>query len=335
MHLVSEIQDFEGKKVVVRTDWNVPHDRHKILDTSRIDVTLETIRYISSRGGIVVVISHFGREGESMMDLANLLAEILPVEFIADPFSEEGRARLTNLKVGGVALVENLRKWQGEEENTEQFAKDLASLGEIYVNEAFSASHRSHASIVSVPKILPSFAGFHFMKEVTNLSRAFNPEHPFLFILGGAKLETKIPLVKEFLSVADNIFIGGALAKPAKATELGDNPKIIFPLGELDALDAGEETLEMLRGKINSARFILWNGPLGKYEDGYDKGTKTLALMIALSNAEKIVGGGDTEEVIDVLNIKDKFSWVSLAGGAMLDFLAKRTLPGIEALNRT
>ena len=170
------------------------------------------------------------------------------------------------------------------------------------------------------------------MEEYKKLSEAFHPEHPFLFILGGAKFETKIPLVENFLNVADQIFIGGALAKPASEIALAQNPKIIFPIGDKAALDANPETIEMLRDKISQAKFVLWNGPLGKYEDGYTKGTIALAEILAESPAKVIIGGGDTENMVDELNIRDKFYFISLAGGAMLDFLANGTLPAIEVL---
>ncbi len=332
MKSITEIQNFEGKKVIVRTDWNVPHDKDRILDTSRIDVTLETIRWVTNHGGSVIVISHFGREGESMKEVSRLISEILPLTFVSDPFSEEGKGQMANIKVGDVVVLENIRKWPEEEANNEEFARNLSLLGNIYVNEAFSNSHRSHASMVGIPKFLPSYAGLHFLKEVEHLSKAFNPPHPFLFILGGAKIETKIPLVTEFLNIADQIFVGGALAKSASETSFANHPKIVLPKGDLSALDANDETISLLKDLVSSAKFVLWNGPLGNYENGYDKGTKALAHILADSSAEVIVGGGDTEECLSSLGIKEKFTWVSLAGGAMLEFLDKRTLPGIEAL---
>ncbi|MEK7642451.1 MAG: phosphoglycerate kinase [Patescibacteria group bacterium] len=337
MRSISEIQNFEGQKVLVRVDWNVPHDNEKILDTSRIDVTLETIRWITERNGSVIIISHFGREGESMENLSKLVAEILPLKFIGNPFNENGKMQISIIKPGEIVVLENIRTWPEEEKDDDEFAKQLASLGNIYVNEAFSASHRKHASIVGLPKYLPSFSGLYFIKETENLSKAFDPKHPFFFILGGAKLETKLPLVKNFLDMADDIFIGGALAKPALETELSKNSKIILPVGDAGALDANRETLDVIIEKANKAKFILWAGPLGKYEDGFTKGTNELALSLAKIVEEKeveiIIGGGDTEKCISSLNIKEKFAWVSLAGGAMLEFLTNRTLPGIEALD--
>jgi phosphoglycerate kinase len=240
---------------------------------------------------------------------------------------------LENLKCGEIAIFENLRFWM-EKENDEDFAKKLADFADIYVNEAFPCSHRKHASIVGVPKFLPHFAGFRFLEEYQKLSEAFNPEHPFLFILGGLKFETKLPLVEKFLQIADNIFIGGALGVKAKEMPISENPKIIFPVGDIEALDANNETLEMLAEKIKEARFVLWNGPLGNYEKSFTAGTVALSQMLEESSAKVILGGGDTLAVIKP-EIKDKISshgFISTAGGAMLDFLANGTLPGIEAL---
>jgi phosphoglycerate kinase len=170
------------------------------------------------------------------------------------------------------------------------------------------------------------------MEEYQKLSLAFNPEHPFLFILGGAKFETKLPLVEKFLSIADQIFIGGEIAFHALSLPLAQNPKIVLPIGNITALDANQETLDLLQRKIAGAKFILWNGPLGNYENGYKQGTLALAKMLAESDAQVIVGGGDTVASIKELDLKDKFYFISTAGGAMLDFLSNGTLPGIEAL---
>jgi phosphoglycerate kinase len=311
----------EGTRVFVRVDWNVPVDeKGEVADSSRIEVSLKTIEYIKNKGGVPVIASHFGREGDSIL-----------------PVIEFARKKYVIL-AEGCEFLENLRIDKREEANDEGFAKELASKAEIYVNEAFSVSHRAHASLVGVPKLLPHFAGFRFLEEFEKLSEAFNPEHPFLFILGGAKFETKLPLVQKFLETADDIFIGGALA--AKAVEmsdssgipLADNPKIIFPVGDIAALDANTETLALLTEKIKAAKFVLWNGPLGNYEKGFIAGTTALARLLAESGAKVITGGGDTENVIDDLGVYEKFYFISLAGGAMLDFLAKGTLPGIEAL---
>jgi phosphoglycerate kinase len=266
-------------------------------------------------------------------------------------------------------LLENLRFDEGEKKNDPKFAKALASLGDIYVNDAFSVSHRSHASVVGIPALLPSYAGFQLEREVTNLSKAFSPSHPFLFILGGAKFDTKLPLLSKFIKIADWVFVGGALATDifkAKGYEVGksfvsegdfgldeykDNQNLLLPIDlvnqdkkivkpenfgkEDSSMDCGPETITMLKEKINSAKMILWNGPLGVYEKGFRDGTLGLAKAIADNHGRgliSLVGGGDTVAAIAENNDDDKFTFVSTAGGAMLDFLANGTLPGIDVL---
>mgnify|MGYP001558600644 CR=1 FL=1 len=294
MRSITEAGDLKGKRVLVRVDWS-DHD------SFRIENSLPTIEYLLSNGAHVVLATHDDRG--NMEDLKKFVPE-------------------------GVEILPNVRENPGEESNSEEFAKKLAAKADIYVNEAFSESHREYASIVGVPKFLPSYAGIRFVEEISKLSKAFNPPHPFLLLLGGAKIETKLPLVEKFLNIADEIFIGGAIAKYVSI----QNPKITLPTGNLKALDANAETIENLKLKIENSKFIVWNGPLGQYETGYTQYTNELAEALANSHKEVIVGGGDTLASIQNLNILDKFSFVSTGGGAMLDFLAKGTLPGIEAL---
>ncbi len=333
---IAEVEIKEGTRVLVRADWNLPFgESGEILDTSRLEVTVQTIETVIKNGGQAIVMSHLGEKEDSLEPIAKEAQKFFPntkIVFIKDPFNEEGKSALANLDNGQIAVLENLRFWKEEKDNEISFAKNLAALGDIYVNEAFPSSHRRHASIVGVPKFLPHFAGVHFMEEFEKLSEAFNPDHPFLFILGGAKFETKLPLVEKFLNIADEIFIGGEIAFHVLSLPIAQNPKISLPIGDITALDANQETLEMLERKIKKAKFVLWNGPLGNYENGYKSGTLGLAKILAESGVKTIAGGGDTENVIDELNIADKFYFISVAGGAMLDFLSSGTLPGIEAL---
>lgn len=330
-----------GTIVLIRTDWNVPIDETgDILDTSRIEATLPTINFAIGKGAKVIIMSHLGDGTDSLERVAKKAKNFFPeteVKFVRDPWnasSQDGKKVLENLRNGEIAVLENLRFWM-EKENDETFAKKLADFGDIYVNEAFPCSHRKHTSIVSVPKFLPHYAGFRFLEEYQELSKAFDPQHPFLFILGGLKFETKLPLVEKFLKIADDIFIGGALAvKALEINNIATNSKIIFPVGDLTALDAGHETLEILAEKIKEAKFVLWNGPLGNYEKGFMAGTVALARMLAEADAKVILGGGDTLAILKP-EIKKEISshgFISTAGGAMLDFLANGTLPGIEAL---
>ena len=300
--------DLKGKKVLLRVDFNVPVKNGKIEDDFRIRQTMPTINFLKRKGAEIILLSH---------------GNLKPVEKY----------------LGMKFALGNLRNFPGEEKNDLEFAKKLAGLGDVYVNDAFSVSHREHASIVGLPKFLPHYAGLLFEKELKNLKSAFHPEHPFLLILGGIKFETKLGVVNKFLRLADKIFIGGALVVKAMEMPIANSPagekKIIFPLGDPAALDSNAQTLEILGEEIKKAKFILWNGPLGDYERGYAKGTKELARLIAKSKAKSIIGGGDTIAVVRKAKISlNKFSFVSTAGGAMLEFLAKGTLPGIKALER-
>lgn len=303
---IREAGDLSDKRVLVRVDWNVPMRGDLVVDDFRIRASMPTLERLKSAGARVSIATHM-EDGDSSTEV---LRRYVPE---------------------GVELLPNLRSNPGEMDNSPEFAAKLASGADIYVNEAFSASHRRHASIVGVSKILPSFMGLQFEQEVLNLSKAFNPAHPFLLILGGAKFETKLALVEKFLAIADHIHIAGANAVKVSA-ELASHPKVTLPIGDIAALDADEANLTFLKQKIDEAAFVIWNGPLGKYEDGYTQGTESLAHMLALSGKEVIVGGADTLAVIKNLNLYDKFSFVSTGGGAMLDFLATGTLPGIEAL---
>lgn len=341
MRSIEEAEIMEGTIVLVRTDWNVPIQDGKVADPSRIEASAKTISFALDKGAKVVVISHLGDGADSLEVVVGEAERIFSpreVKFMRDPWntsSPDGRKVLESLRCGEMAVMENVRFWM-EKENDEGFAKKLAEFADIYVNEAFPVSHRAHTSVVGVPKFLPSFAGFRFLEEYEKLSEAFNPEHPFFFILGGAKFQTKLPLVEKFLDIADDVFIGGANALPAYGMELANNPKVVFPVGEIDAPDANAETLETLRSKIENAKFVLWNGPLGNYEKGFVAGTVALARMLAESPAKIMVGGGDTLVSIKP-EIKDSISshgFISTAGGAMLDFLANGTLPGIEALKQ-
>lgn len=304
MKSIIEAGGIGDKRVLVRVDWNVPFKDGMVVDDFRIKASLPTLEYLEKAAARVIIATHL-EDGT-----AELLKKIIPA---------------------GMELLPNLRENPGEEANSEAFAKELSGKADIFVNEAFSASHRSHASIVSVPKFLPSYAGLRFMEEIRSLSKAFNPPRPFLLILGGAKFETKLPLVEKFAGIADKIFIAGAMA--AKVPEsLAKNPKVVLPVGDIAALDADRNVIAQLEPMIAGAKFIVWNGPLGKYEDGYKDGTLKLANLLADSGKETVIGGANTLAVVKELDIYGKFSFVSTGGGAMLQFLATGTLPGIEAL---
>lgn len=339
MKSIKEAEITKDTTALVRVDWNVPIKDGKVIDKSRIEATTETINFILEKGGKVIILSHLGDGEDSLTPVVEASREVFSnreIKFVRDPwnnFSEDGKKVLDGLLSGEMAIIENLRFWM-EKENDDSFAKKLAAFGNIYVNEAFPVSHRAHTSIVKLPKLLPSFAGLRFIEEYEKLSEVFKPEHPFLFILGGAKFETKLPLVEKFLEIADDIFIGGANALPASGMSIANDPKIILPSGDLTAPDAPMETLESLESKIEGAKFILWNGPLGNYEEGFIAGTVALARKLAESNAKVVIGGGDTLVCVKKETQEEikSHGFISTAGGAMLDFLANGTLPGIEAL---
>lgn len=370
MKVLDDIEFLDGVKVLVRADFNVPIVDDKVADDFRIRMTLPTIEYLRQKRAKVILISHLeSNDGTnpSLGPVADRLGELgVPITFIDD--YKKANEIIEN--GNGCFLLENLRFFEGEKANDVKFAKELASLADIYVNEAFSVCHRKHASMIGVPKFLPSYAGRQVQKEVQNLAKAFNPPRPFVFILGGAKFETKLPLMEKFIDIADTVFVGGALATDffkEKGYEVGqslvsagdfklgcflDNGKMMLPvdiinqkkeiksadsLGKEDRImDGGPRTLELLGEKITSAKFILWNGPLGLYEAGYKNATLQLARLIASTSqngAESILGGGDTLAAIAEAHLGDKITFMSTGGGAMLEFLAKGTLPGLEALD--
>ena len=380
MKTLSDITVLDGVKVLLRADFNVPIVNGAVRDDYRIRATLPTIEYLRKKGATTIIISHLesaDHDNPSLEPVARHLEKIDGgVTFIKDwkKASQTIESGITNHESGKgqTFLLENLRFFEGEKKNDPKFAKELASLADIYVNDAFSVSHREHASIVGVPKYLPSYAGLQLESEVKNLSRAFDPQHPFLFILGGAKFETKLPLLSKFIEIADQVFVGGALSDDfykSKGYEIGtsmvsssdidlskfmNSPKLLLPIDITNQhgqekpadgltkddkiMDSGSKTLELLKEPINRAKFILWNGPLGLYEDGYKGPTLELAKLISSATergAETIVGGGDTLAAIASLGIEEKFTFMSTGGGAMLDFLAKGTLPGLEALEKS
>jgi phosphoglycerate kinase len=328
---IRDAEDLAGKRVLVRVDWNDPIENGEVRDDFRIRKSLPTIELLQKVGAKVTLATHLEPDDASVEPLKKFLPQ-------------------------GIELLPNLRLDPREKANDPGFAQELASKADVYVNEAFSVSHRNHASIVGLPKLLPSYAGLQFIEEVENLSKLFEPKHPFLFILGGAKFETKLPLLEKFIDKADSIFIGGALANDffkARGMDVGSSlvsdkdygvrdllntGKITIPSDTTLAgdriVDAGPETLEHLIHKVSEAREILWNGPLGEYEKGHKQYTLELAKMLSESKAETIVGGADTLAAIKELNLYSRFSFVSTGGGAMIEFLANGTLPGIEALKQ-
>ncbi len=367
--ILRDVKDLTDKRVLLRVDFNVPINDGEVVDDFRIKMTLPTIKLLQSAGAKTVLISHTD-SGRTLKPVFNYLSRSFKVSFVSE-MSELAEAQ-KKLRSGGLILFENIRNFSGEEKNDLKFAKRLAKHGDIFVNEAFSTSHRSHASIVGLPLLLPHFAGLLFASEVEKLSEAFAPPRPALLILGGAKFETKLSLVKKFIKIYDAVYICGALANdifklrglsvgssnvsvnldplsflrniegllvPDDVAVVGRNgleqksaKKI---LADDKIVDIGPHSLSYLIGLVKKSKFVLWNGTLGICEQGFSGGTEKLAVAIVGSKAPSVVGGGDTTAALDKKGLLDKFGFVSTGGGAMLQFLSDGTLPGIEALEKS
>ncbi|PIQ69980.1 hypothetical protein COS55_02895 [Candidatus Shapirobacteria bacterium CG03_land_8_20_14_0_80_40_19] len=305
--ILPQLKDFNfyGKKVLVRCDF----------DGARLEENLPAVKYLLDNGAKkIILMGHLGRpEGRVVEDL-----KLAPVE---KRFRE-----LLDSK--NIIFLENLRFDKREEENDAGFAKELAGLGDFYVNEAFASSHRQHASIVGIPKFLPHCAGFHFASEVENLSKILeNPKRPLVFVIGGDKLETKLPLVVELAHFANSVLVGGALTQNMNINN------VLFAKPTDDGFDISDDSIMKFGEIIKKAGTVVWNGPMGKFEDEkWEMGTRKIAEAIAGCGGFRVVGGGDTISALKKFNLIDKMDYVSTGGGAMLEFLAKGTLPGIEAL---
>jgi phosphoglycerate kinase len=368
---ITDQKDLRGKRVLVRLDLNVPIVLGAVRDDFRIRQSIPTIQFLRDAGARIIVISHIESESaDSLQPVADRLAQDVPLKTFVTSL-DDAPAAVASMADGDVVLLENLRRDPGEKENSEASARKLAALADVYVNDAFAVSHRTHASIVSVPRFLPSFAGPLLAREVAELSACFNAPKPFLFILGGAKFETKLPLVEKFLELADTVFVGGALANDlfkVKGFQVGTsmvsksqaglnrivkNPKLLLPsdvvvssargravkapdavAGDENILDAGPKTISDLTQILSAAKFVLWNGPIGDYEHDFAQGTEALAQAVIASKARSVIGGADTVAVLSKMGILDKFGFVSTGGGAMIEFLAKGTLPGLDALQK-
>ena len=364
-------QNIRGTGVVLRASLNVPVENGVVTNTFRVEKEIATFEAFAKAGARTVVVAHIGRD--PMNSLRPVFEEVkkrthIPIQFVEGVVGEHVCKKVEALQAGETLFLENVRREAGEKANDAHFAERLASYGSVYVNDAFSASHREHASIVGIPKIIPGFAGPLFKEECEQIGRARTPESPNIAIVGGAKFVTKEPLIRKLLETYDSVFIGGALAHDffvAKGLEVGkslashtthvsdllDNSKILLPtdvtvlgnngietkgveevLPEETIFDVGPKSLAIIAPLIDKANFILWNGPLGNFEKGFSESTEALARKVANAKGPSVVGGGDTVAAIQKLGLNDKFDHVSTAGGAMLQFISDGTLPGIEAL---
>lgn len=364
--------ELKGKYVIVRAGLDVPLDTHgEVSDVFRVQRAVATLQFLKDAGARTIIMSHIGRRPEETNEpVSRALKHHVPVVYVPDLLGRIAHEARDAMREGEILLLENLRSDAREVANDDGFAKELAAFGDLYVNDAFSAAHRAHASIVGVPKYLPSYAGILLRDEVRELDRARTPEHPSFAILGGAKFETKAPLIRQLLKNYDHVFVTGALAndvfkaqglpvgRSLISTELPEpsvygNPRFVSPVDvtveDMDKqarvkdphqvlagdkiVDVGPDTVRHIAPYISTAKYILWNGPTGLYEEGYDSYTHAIAELIAASSAQKVIGGGDTIAAIEESGVGEhSLGFLSTGGGAMLEYLIDGTLPGIQAL---
>ena len=383
--------DWAGKTAVMRCDFNVPLDGDRITDETRIQAALPSITYLKENGAAIVLMSHLGRpKGEpkpefSLLPVAKRLSECLgcEVKFVPSDVvvDDEVRAAAKSLGAGEIMLIENVRYRAEEEKNDPEFAKDLASLGDVFVQEAFGTSHRAHASTTGIADYIPAVSGFLIEKELKFLGEAVNnPERPFAAIMGGAKVKDKIPVITNLLDKVDILIIGGGMSYTffkaqgksigtslldeegldlaadilKKAEEKGvrfllpvdvvaadefanDSPHDTYPADAIPdnrmGLDIGPETIKLYCDTLKTAKTIVWNGPLGVFEmENFAVGTKAIAECLAECDATTVIGGGDSAAAVTQFGLADKMTHISTGGGASLEFLEGRELPGIAVI---
>lgn len=378
--------DLKGKRVLMRVDFNVPMADGKVTDDKRIKAALPTIQYVLEQGASLLLMSHLGRPkggpdpefslGAASEALAALLGR--PVKMAPDCVGAEVEAIAKSLKPGDVVMLENTRFHKGEEKNDLDLAKQMAALGEVYVNDAFGSAHRAHSSTEGVARFLPAVSGFLMEQELEYLGRAVaNPEHPYIAILGGAKISDKILVVETLAAKCDKLIIGGGMANTflaAKGLNMQDSlvevesletaktllgklgDKLVLPVDAVIAdkfdadantqtvsvdaipagwrmLDVGPKTISLYKATLDGAKLIVWNGPVGVFEmPKFAEGTFALAKMLAESKAVTVIGGGDSASAVKKAGVAKQMTHVSTGGGASLEFLEGKELPGVAAL---
>jgi phosphoglycerate kinase len=370
MKKITDLHDLRGKRVIVRASLNIPLEGESIRNAFRLKRALPTLRYLHEQGAKTIIISHIGRGAEdTLRPIFTALEAYLPIHFGGVITNDEFKQRAALISDGTFLLAENLRQDPREEENDESFAAYIAQFGDIYVNDAFAEAHREHSSLSALAKLLPAYAGLNLLEEVTQLEKAMSPAHPSLFLLGGAKFETKMPLVEKYLAVYDTVFVGGALANDvfkAMGYEVGQslvsdepltdqaflqNKKLLFPadvivsgpqgtrvcapeevVADEKIFDCGPKTVALLKGYIQAAATVLWNGPFGNYEAGFTESTEATMRNLAASKAFSVVGGGDTVAAIENLELNQNIGFVSIGGGAMLTYLEQGRTPVLDLL---
>jgi phosphoglycerate kinase len=339
--------DFKNKRVLIRADYNVPLEEGKVKDDWRIRISLPTIKHIQKQSkSKIVILSHLGRPGGkpdpqfSLRPVAEKLSDLLgqKIIFIDDILSEKGDEIIRSLGEGDIALAENIRFFPGEEKDDEKFAIDLCHHFGVFVNDAFAVSHRAHATLAQIPRFKPSCAGLQMEKEISELSKALQPaKRPSIAVIGGAKIETKLPLIENLADVYDVVLVGGRVAVEAQEKKIKFKDNVVLPEDYADGdFDIGPKTAEKYKMAISAASFLVWNGPMGKFEDErYRTGTAEIYEAIINADAYKIAGGGESVEYINSQNGVSKFDFISSGGGAMLEFLSGKKLPGIAALENS
>ncbi len=322
MKSIKEAQIYKGMRILVRSDIDVPIENGNILEPYRLERSLPTLKYIIDQGGFPIIIGHIGKPD------GKFVAELSTKQLI--PYYNE------HLGENTFEILENLRFEAGEESNDPEFTKKIAQYGAIYVNDSFAVCHRKHASIVGLPAIMQSYAGLELDSEVAALNKVLNnPERPLVSIVGGAKIESKLPTITNLLKSSDIVLVGGKIGLEWKQ-EVPQNLMLPEDYAQ-DQKDLGEKTLEKFTAIIRSAKTVVWAGPIGMYEDpNYIKGTQALAQSISQMTQNggfSVIGGGDTIAALNKVGLLNNMSFVSTGGGAMLEFLAKGTLEGIKALN--
>lgn len=332
--------EITGKTVIVRANFDVPLENGIVLDTTRIEANYETLKWLVSQNCRTVIISHQDRpdgkfkEESSLKPIIPLLNQALnqTINLVSYQESYHDLKLDSNAQIN---LLENLRFWPEEEANDPEFARFLSSLGQIYVNEAFANCHRAHASITGIPALIPGYAGINLNKEINILESAVvNPKKPLVVVIGGAKLETKEPLVKKFAPLAQNILVGGKVGLDLLAKKSNLSPNIILADNVSSGKDITPESAQKFAQIIMSAGTVIWNGTMGVFEEPeFQGGTKIVAQAVNETAAYTIIGGGDTETALTELNLESGIDFISSGGGAMLDFLSAGTLPGLSVLS--
>ncbi len=386
--------DLNNKTVLLRADLNVPYQDGAVTDTTRIDRLKDTIEYLSEKGAKTILLSHFGRpKGERKPEFSlSFLPEVLekqwgyPVQFAEDCVGAPAKDLAKGLQPGQIGLLENLRFHAGEEKNDPEFTKQLAEIGDVYVNDAFSAAHRAHASTEGLAHLLPTAAGFMMQAEIDALTKALeDPQKPVAAVVGGAKISTKLSVLNNLVKKTDYLILGGGMANTfmfAKGIEVGkslcekdmaeeareimktaeDNRcRIVLPIDRVivsefrenapfdivssetmpddkESLDIGPETIRNINEILEECKTVLWNGPMGVFEmKPFDKGTNEIAQKVAeltqSGQITSVAGGGDTVSALENAGVIDQFTYVSTAGGAFLEWLEGKSLPGVAALS--